>query len=699
MFIKRSSCMKKVIVYFTCILIYNTLAAQDEKNDTLLTLDAVTVRAFGQFRSQHQAAVNIKFIDNSNSDRYNKTSLVNSFNTLAGVRMEERSPGSYRINIRGSSLRSPFGVRNVKVYWNDLPFTDPGGNTYFNQLAYNNFSGIEIFKGPAGSMYGAGTGGLILINTLDNWKAGASYEYLAGSYSLENIFGSVRFGKNGNRTQLTYAKNESDGYRDQSALRRDNFSWISQIKISDKQQLTASLLYCDMYYQTPGALTFTEYINNPRSARPAAGGFPSAVDARAAIFQKNLLTGFTNDYSFNSTISNTTTLYGSFAQVKNSAIRNYERRIEPAFGGRTIFSFENKKNSPMGWKFIAGSEMQFGFFNTQVSKNKDGSPDSLQTNDDIDFSLYSFFVQADGNINNKWFITTGLSINKTNIDFIRLSNFPTTKQSRSYKNELAPSLAIKRKVTEDFSISALVSRGFSPPTIAELLPSTGNISTDLEAEHGWNYELSGRIHLFNNKIQLEATGFYFKLIDALVQRRDLSGADFFVNAGDVDQKGLEFHADYIQVFTPGSFVNYISFKNAYAYSHFRYGSFVKGVDDFSGNIVPSVPAHAFSSLADIQVKNGLYSNASFYTASKIWLNDANTAIATGYYLLGWRVGWKKTFKNIFRLNIYAGADNLLDEQYSLGNDINASSGRYYNAAPERNYYAGIVFQWINASKN
>lgn len=36
-------------------------------------------------------------------------------------------------------------------------------------------------------MYGAGTGGLILVNSFDRWQPGASLEYLTGSYNLQNF--------------------------------------------------------------------------------------------------------------------------------------------------------------------------------------------------------------------------------------------------------------------------------------------------------------------------------------------------------------------------------------------------------------------------------------------------------------------------------------------------------------------------------
>jgi iron complex outermembrane receptor protein len=98
-------------------------------------------------------------------------------------------------------------------------------------------------------------------------------------------------------------------------------------------------------------------------------------------------------------------------------------------------------------------------------------------------------------------------------------------------------------------------------------------------------------------------------------------------------------------------------------------------------------------LADVYSRLGLYLNASYYAASAIFLNDANTFKAAPYHLLGLQLGYKKTIKQV-QLHLYTGADNLLNETYSLGNDINAAANRYYNAAPKRNYYAGVKVQWV-----
>src|SRR6187200_1193639 len=155
--------MKKLTHCLTISLLLHQFAFAQENSitDTSRTLNEVVITAFEQNRVINCGTI-VKVLSRNHDDRNNKASLVHSFNTIAGVRMEERSPGSYRINIRGSSLRSPFGVRNVKIYYNGIPFTDPGGQSYLNQLGYYDFNSIEIIKGSNNSLYGAGTGGVLL---------------------------------------------------------------------------------------------------------------------------------------------------------------------------------------------------------------------------------------------------------------------------------------------------------------------------------------------------------------------------------------------------------------------------------------------------------------------------------------------------------------------------------------------------------
>lgn len=125
--------MKNCILILLAIITTLSLQAQyDQRQDTAHILQQVVVKAYEQNRQLKEVSAAINVINSDQLKRYNNTSLLPALNATPGVHMEERSPGSYRLNIRGSTLRSPFGVRNVKVYWNGIPFTDPGGNTYLN---------------------------------------------------------------------------------------------------------------------------------------------------------------------------------------------------------------------------------------------------------------------------------------------------------------------------------------------------------------------------------------------------------------------------------------------------------------------------------------------------------------------------------------------------------------------------------------
>ena len=67
------------------------------------------------------------------------------------------------------------------------------------------------------------------------------------------------------------------------------------------------------------------------------------------------------------------------------------------------------------------------------------------------------------------------------------------------------------------------------------------------------------------------------------------------------------------------------------------------------------------------------------------LNDANDAYAPAYVLVNIRAGYRTTIQEQLQLELFAGVDNVMDETYSLGNDLNAFGRRYYNTAPPRKY--------------
>src|SRR6187397_1889879 len=213
--------MKHILITILLLSQVIFLKAQQPAQDSSQTLNEVIVKAYEQNRKLMQVPASIAVINRTQLSHFNNTNILPALNTNPGIRMEELSPGSYRLNIRGSSLRSPFGVRNVKTYYNDIPYTDPGGNTYLNQLSFYNIQSAAAIKGPGSSLYGAGTCGVLSIkqNRAD-WHPGLSFDFSAGHWGLNNLNTNLRLGTDAVHTTLNYTQLSSDGYPDNSKLDR-----------------------------------------------------------------------------------------------------------------------------------------------------------------------------------------------------------------------------------------------------------------------------------------------------------------------------------------------------------------------------------------------------------------------------------------------------------------------------------------------
>jgi iron complex outermembrane receptor protein len=657
-----------VISLFLCFFV-SALHAQDSAH---AELHEVTVTAYASGTlGQTAAAVNL--IRGSDLDRDAGTSLVRTISYIPGVTMEERSPGSFRLNIRGSSLRAPFGVRNVKVYYNDIPFTDPGGTTYLNALGIHDINSLEIIKGPGSSFYGAGTGGVLLVSSFQSADSNNIWlRYALGSYGLQQAFAGLKQGK----LKLGYHFQQSNGYREHSAMKKHLITTSVSLIDAEKQKMNFTFLYADLFYKTPGALMLSEYEANARQSRPAAGTFPSAEQAKAAIYQQNLLAGLNYQFRISKNIRHTTVVYYANNHVNNPAIRNYGSNREPHYGARMVFN-ANKYFNNLLLNIDAGAEWQGNDHEVSVYTNLNGEKGSLQTNDQIQTLQYFYFLQSSAHFKD-WTFSISASVNKMSVNFTNSFPSANVQQTTKFSNGIAPRISLLKK-SGKLSVYASVEKGFSPPAASELLPSGSALNLTLRSEEGWNKQIGMRGRI--GKIYADINLFHFALSNNIVQRRDAAGGDFYINAGATEQKGLESLIRWQSDSKRSTFELWAT----HALHVFRYRHFKQINNDFSGNVLPGSAKHVIGSGIDVKYKTGFYCNLSYFYSDRLFLNDANTAIAPAYHLFGIKAGYALAISKM-KFDFAAGAENLLNEKYSLGNDINAAGGRYYNVAAGRNFY-------------
>jgi iron complex outermembrane receptor protein len=649
-------------------------------------LSEMIVNSFERNSSIKNIAAAVTVLNKDALERYNNESFVAAVNTVPGVKMDERSPGSYRLSIRGNLLRSTFGVRNVKVYWNGIPFTDANGNTYFNELALTNVEKVEILKGPSGSMYGAGTGGVVLLRSNLNQlkEKSVSLQTTAGSYGLFTASASYDQSGQNSQSSLSFSHQQSNGYRAQTNMRRDVANFSGTWLINPKQDISANIFYSDLYYQTPGALTKAEMISNPRQARPKAGVFESAETQQAALYLKTFYGGFANEYRFNNRWTNNTSIYFSGTNFKNPTIRNYERKTEQGLGARSLLKYQRHK-----FTGTFGAEYQYGFTNTSTFGNKAGSIDTLQIHDEIDSRQFNVFLQSDFNLVKDFILQAGISYNNFHYGFTRLNQLPSVKQSSDFTPQFVPRVSLLKKIKDKVSVYFSLSKGYSPPSIDEVHAGDGNFNRGLNAETAMNYEIGFKGDILKNKLVADISYYLFGLKNTIVSRRDASGGDYFVNAGKTKQRGLEASLRYTALNSKDFFIRQLVIWSNYTNIHARFVDYEQGSLKLDGNRLTGTAPNIFVIGTDLLTAQGLYANLTYSYTDKIPLDDANNFYSSAYNLFFGKVGYKLNLGRSLQTDLFISYNKSLNEPYSLGNDLNAAGNRFYNPAAPQNFSAGI----------
>lgn len=666
------------------------MKAQDTLFNKEIPLKDVVVTAFNAQIKWKEMPAAVSILNKKSLMQFSPASILPAMNLVAGVRMEERSPGSYRLSVRGSLLRSPFGIRNVKVYWNDIPFSDATGNTYLNLIDPSLIGHVEIAKGPASSMYGAGTGGVFLLNQgipfSEKQNQYASIVLTGGSFGynqqqIQWVNSNAQF-----TSSLQLYRLQSDGYREHSNLNRTGLSWSTGLKTA-KHLIKTGVFYTQLNYQTPGGITAAQMLLNPRLSRQATATLPSAIDQKAAIQNNTLWVGVHDSYQINQQQVIKSFLSINQTSFSNPFITNYEKRNELNLSAGIQWVIQ-PKSTLHKWQWVIGTEYLINESAIKNYTNNKGVAGLIQA-DDIVYTRQGFlFSQWSFKPVQKLLLNAGISLNQQLYEFKSLLLMQQPLLSRKIQSPISPRFTLSYSLNTNLNLYGIIARGFSAPSLAEIRPSDGNFYPQLNAEQGWNKEIGIKGSLFNNQVLLDLSFYSFQLKNAIVRRADINGNEYFINAGATNQNGLEAMIKYILIKDSKDRKFNIDFTNSFSFQPYRFIDYQQGGAVFNGNPITGVPKYIWVSTFNFAHKNGWAFNITANLTSKISLNDAATVYAKGYELLQAKLSKQIIWKQ-YQFQLFAGGDNLLNQAYSLGNDINAVGNRYFNPAPIRNGYMGI----------
>ncbi|MGN6397692.1 MAG: TonB-dependent receptor [Mucilaginibacter sp.] len=681
---------KQCLCFWFLLLTAAGAIAQDslaQSKDTIKHLQPVIIRAYLSDQPLINLPASVSAIGRAQLNLQPDNSFVSALNSVPGVRAEERSPGSYRLSVRGSLLRSPFGIRDVKIYYDEIPLTDAGGNSYLNAVDINGINHIEILKGPDGSLFGANSGGVVLLSPV-SWKSDSSFVSLGlngGSYGLIHQNAIIQQKTGNSLLNLSQGYETYHGYRQNSDMRRQFVQAADQWNYNGKDVLRVLGFYSDLHYETPGGLTLAQYQTMPQSARLPTKVVPGAIQQKIGIGTKMLLGGMVNELHINERLRNVLSVFGAYVDFSNPFITNYEQRYEGTYGLRTYFELNSEKHTDYGWKINLGLEWQQTNSDINNYGNRAGVRDTAQTLDKIHTNQHFFFARCVFDLYNRWHAEGALSLNFYNYRFRNMyPNAEAGFTSRDFRAQLMPRIALSYDVTDNFIWRASVSRGYSTPTTAEIRPTDNIINTNLQAENGWNYETGFRLRNIDQTMFLDASVFYYVLYNAILLHINPDETETYLNSGGTRQPGFELYfSDWLIRPRNTGFITGLQFNESVTFNKFTFS----GNND--GKQLTGVPGQVFITSVQLKLPAQLYVYAEHNYTARIPLTDANTVFADHYNLVQAKAGWQFKSNKKNKLEIYAGVGNLLNEKYSLGNDLNAVGSRYYNPAPLRNYYIGF----------
>lgn len=713
-----------------------TLQAQDPKKKqtgtpAAITLPPVTITAKDESltaRTRQQAAQALKQVSGGTSVTDAETYKTGRASTLKDAL--DFTPGVYtqprfgaeeaRISIRGSGIQRTFHGRGLKLMQDGVPLNLADGGFDMQAIDPLAYDFIEVYRGANALRYGATTlGGAINFMSPSGYTASpfqtrfehGSFNTFHGQISAAGVEGPLDY-------FMTGTHSSSDGFRDHSAQSNQRFSGNFGYKISEDVETRFYLNYVHSDSELPGNLTAEELASNPRLAQ--RNPFFRVFDYVDSNWKR--------DFDLFRIANKTTWNLGDDATFNVSSFYSHKELDHPILFVIDQVSDDfgidlNYRSSAELWgrknHFTLGFSPTLGFVHDQRFANNLGERGRQISDDETTAANLDLYLEDVHYLTDKLAVTAGAQVTyavRNNADHfsssIRSSNNTVNQDYWGF----SPKLGLLYDVNDKSQLFFNASRSFEPPTFGELFVGSfgGTDITQLDAQAATTLEIGTRGTSANKRIKWDFAYYFSWLDNELMQYSTGPGLTQTINAGRTLHQGVEFGLELTllegifaspvaAIDAPGSGKSAkavqsvaakpgdrLVFRQNYLWNDFHFD------DDkqFGDNQMPGIPEHYYRAELLYEHPCGFYAGPNLeWVFTDYPVDSANTANASSYALLGFKVGFR-TQKGV---SFYVEGRNLTDEHYAATTGVVSSfsprNAALYLPGDGRSVFFGVEYRF------
>lgn len=606
--------------------------------------------------------------------------LQDEINLTPGIYMQRRSmSGGQTIRIRGYSNGGDAGNfvgTGYKAYLNGIPITDAEGQTVLDDIDFANLGRVDVIRGPASSLYGAGIGGVVNFYSARSEQAGSAITQglIGGADGLFRSDTRLSRVTDASSLALAYGHQGYQSYRIHSASKKDFGSLLGDFTPSAQQSISTYLSYANSRDLRAGELDSVSFAQELNAGEDKY----LANNARSEI--ESFRTGVSQNYSYNDHVQSIATGYFGGNTLKDVYAAGINSKSNQTFGARFLLN-TNFVNATLPLRGTSGVD----FEKTNVFAQGYGLTNSvlgpLRSDIETHNMTYSVFTQWDASLPSDFTLTAGASANFLEYSIIdRMANTgnPTHADGsgrKTFDPVVTPRVALSKLFGPHFSAYASVSQGYSPPTSSDaVIPFTGEPNTGLKPERATQYEIGSKGSFLGERLSYQLSLFDMRVSDKLTPQGvfDTDGTvlySYTVNAGDQKDRGIELAAGYALVDVPSQFVSVVRPFVSYTYSDFKYSDFKSNNNDatstvdYTGQHVVGVANNVVNLGVDAKLRSGVYGNATYHRTDGMPITYDNAHSAPGFSLVNAKLGVRHDFRDRFTLDAFVGGDNLTNSRY------------------------------------